>query len=348
LTHPFIPNSFQTPNVLVDEVMPLLTPQEWVVLSFATRHILGWHDRIHKRRAPISLSRFEQCGLNRQAILPVLASLEQFRLLRKIGSPNRKGQVWELSFDSGIDLEGLRTRKHHRAAIAHQRTQAARYVRHTGMSHIPGTGMSDTPKRGMSDIPNKDQYKTQDQTQDPPATGVAGMPADLRENEFFLQTGTAASQPRVEDTSARQESQSVTVASKPSTPGSAPPPPSSPHRALIEAYLAALPAPPIQRDNPFKRYGAIAAVMIAAGITPQQVTNYVREQSRTPFWSGKCLSLEYVARNINAWLQAGGKTYHGPEPQTSHSGEGYAGPSAAPRTSPPRPRPLQGFIRGTD
>jgi len=57
----YIPNSFQTPNVLVDEIMPLLTPQEWLVLSFATRHILGWHDRIHERRAPISLSRNTGC-----------------------------------------------------------------------------------------------------------------------------------------------------------------------------------------------------------------------------------------------------------------------------------------------
>jgi hypothetical protein len=33
-----IPNSFQTPNAYVDQYMPLLTPEEWVVLSYVVRH----------------------------------------------------------------------------------------------------------------------------------------------------------------------------------------------------------------------------------------------------------------------------------------------------------------------
>jgi hypothetical protein len=242
-----IPNSFQTPNILVDEIMPLLTPPEWVVLSFATRHILGWHDRIDERQAPISLSRFEACGLNRQAIIPALAALEQFGLLRRIGNPDHKGQVWKLSYDEGVDLEGLKARQQQKTNSGKHRTRSARYVGHTRMSDIPPSRMSHIPKRGMSDIPNKTQYQTQDQTQDPPATPVAGMPADLQQAELLSQTGAAASQSPIQDTSARQESQTVTVAPKPSTPGSEPPPPSSAHLALIEAYLAALPAPPCRR-----------------------------------------------------------------------------------------------------
>jgi len=127
----YIPNSFQTSNVLVDEILPLLTPSEWIVLSFATRQILGWHDRIHERQAPISLSRFEACGLHRETILTALAGLEQFGLLCKVGTPDHRGQVWKLSYDMGVNLEGLKARQERKVRIAQKRTTSARSVRQT-------------------------------------------------------------------------------------------------------------------------------------------------------------------------------------------------------------------------
>ena len=41
-----IPNSYQTPNIVVDQLMQYLLPEEVVVLTYAIRHILGWRERL--------------------------------------------------------------------------------------------------------------------------------------------------------------------------------------------------------------------------------------------------------------------------------------------------------------
>ena len=41
----FVPNSFQTPNDYVDEIMPYLTGEEFKVLIYAVRRILGFQKR---------------------------------------------------------------------------------------------------------------------------------------------------------------------------------------------------------------------------------------------------------------------------------------------------------------
>jgi len=123
----FIPNSFQVPNILVDRVMPLLKPEEYVALSFAVRHILGWEDKIARRRARISLSIFQQCGLPRSTLRKVLDELDRFRILRRIGPPTQDGQLWELAFDDpDIDWAALEERKARKAEVEKKRTRAAR------------------------------------------------------------------------------------------------------------------------------------------------------------------------------------------------------------------------------
>lgn len=126
----FIPNSFQVPNILVDRVMPLLKPEEYVALSFAVRHILGWEDKIARRRARISLSMFQQCGLPVNTLRTALDELDRFRILRRIGPPTQDGQLWELAFDDpDIDWEGLEQRKQRKSDVEKKRTQAARQAR---------------------------------------------------------------------------------------------------------------------------------------------------------------------------------------------------------------------------
>lgn len=123
----FIPNSYQTPNILVDEIMPLLTPEEWVVLSFAVRHILGWKDSVVSRRNRISLSTFQHCGMGSNAIRRALTSLNRYRILRRIGKPTQEGQLWQLAFDSPqVDWDGLRARQAAQATAKTGRTAAAR------------------------------------------------------------------------------------------------------------------------------------------------------------------------------------------------------------------------------
>lgn len=143
----YVPNSYQTPNILVDILMPLLSPQEWMVLSFATRHILGWQDKIASRQANISVSQFMKCGLARQAILTALDALDKYHILKKIGKPTADGQLWELAFDDGVDLDGLQKRAADNHDKGSKRTTKARSVRQTSKrrSVAQTSGQSDRP-----------------------------------------------------------------------------------------------------------------------------------------------------------------------------------------------------------
>lgn len=106
----FIPNSFQTPNAFVDELMALLTGEEYKVLSYAARRIFGFQ----KRQDRISLTQFERglvakdgrilsrgTGLSRPTIIKCLANLEAFGLFIRV-NPNEKsneGTEYELQLD---------------------------------------------------------------------------------------------------------------------------------------------------------------------------------------------------------------------------------------------------------
>ena len=107
-----IPNTFQCFNAYVDRAMQHLNDSELRVLLFATRHILGWQDKINSRRGNISLGMFENgftvtnddgetteyggCGLGEAAIRAACKSLVEFGLLEKIGFPTELGQEWRL------------------------------------------------------------------------------------------------------------------------------------------------------------------------------------------------------------------------------------------------------------
>lgn len=115
----FLPNSFQTPNAIVDKYGPYLTSDEIRVWLYACRHILGWGDKISSRRRRISLSMFINgyglfpgCGLNRGAIIQALNGLFKYGLLLKIGAATQDGQMWEIpSKETKIDFQGLLERR---------------------------------------------------------------------------------------------------------------------------------------------------------------------------------------------------------------------------------------------
>jgi hypothetical protein len=131
----FIPNSYQTPNALVDELMPLLKPEEWVVASYAIRHILGWQDRFITRCAKLSLSHFVDgvsgnpfvggCGLSRGAVSSALDRLVEFGLLKRIGEPTPDGQEYELDFEN-VDMDKLCEAKAQRDIKAGQKMAGLR------------------------------------------------------------------------------------------------------------------------------------------------------------------------------------------------------------------------------
>lgn len=139
----FIINSFQTPNAIVDKLMELLTDSELRVLMYTVRHVLGWQNKIAKRKATISISNFvggfsytdnkgamhtyAGCGLKDAAVRDALQSLEKYRVLKSSG-PTAQGREWELAFmtDDNVDFEGLVERHYEknqkgRAKIAHAR-----------------------------------------------------------------------------------------------------------------------------------------------------------------------------------------------------------------------------------
>jgi hypothetical protein len=134
-THDYIPNTFQTPNKIIDELMPLLTDSEFRVLSFMVRHILGWGDSAKTNRAHISLSKFlgkkgygSGCGLGRGTIIDALERLTEYRIVEKIGNPGKKGQLWELRLltKGDPDIEGLHKRHNEKRAKSRSQTDNAR------------------------------------------------------------------------------------------------------------------------------------------------------------------------------------------------------------------------------
>lgn len=134
-----IPNSFQHPNVLVDQLAHFLTPEENVVLTKAVREILGWHNKIEQRRAAISLSVFLDgklnsdgerlcygCGLGIQAIRNALNSLNEYGILIKTGKPTQDGQsYWLQDSNKQIRWGALSTRLEKKEAKNKNRTNKA-------------------------------------------------------------------------------------------------------------------------------------------------------------------------------------------------------------------------------
>ena len=150
-----IPNTFQTPNLYVDRLMHLLTPQEVVVLLFATREILGWHDKIEGRRSHISYSVFTEgkidktgarwswgCGLGNNAVMKALKALHAFGILTKEGDATGPlGQRYHIQDDGDkIDWKGLETRQQEKKKRDKARIEKARGSRKTNV-------LSDKEKR---------------------------------------------------------------------------------------------------------------------------------------------------------------------------------------------------------
>jgi hypothetical protein len=139
----FIPNTFQTPNAIIDKLMFLLTDSEFRVLMYMVRHVLGWQKKADTRRAHISLSTFENgfsyetpdgelsypgCGLGQGTIRKALVALKKYRIAKAVGKPSQKGQQWELAFmtDDNVDIKGLQIRQEEKNQKRKKQTQKAR------------------------------------------------------------------------------------------------------------------------------------------------------------------------------------------------------------------------------
>ncbi len=134
----YIPNTFQTPNKIIDTLMALLLDSEFRVLMYMIRHIMGWDETAKNRQAHISLSKFigqagygSGCGLGHGAVSAALENLAKYQIVEKIGKPGNKGQCWELRLltKGDPDIDGLIERFRNRPENTRKQTAKARETR---------------------------------------------------------------------------------------------------------------------------------------------------------------------------------------------------------------------------
>ena len=107
---PFIPNSTQLPNIILDKVFPLIPEAEARCLIYICRRTFGFH----KGTDRISFSQFMDgikdrrgivldygTGLSRQAVAVALKNLAKAEAIKVIKS--RKGNVYEINLLMDVD-----------------------------------------------------------------------------------------------------------------------------------------------------------------------------------------------------------------------------------------------------
>jgi hypothetical protein len=153
----FVVNAFQTPNAYIDDVMPHLTGEEFKVLIYAVRRILGFQ----KRQDRISISQFtdgiqnsdgevldEGTGLSIATVKKCLANLVSFNLMIRLeenDSKTNEGVLWGLQWDSDkVNWAALEERENKRAKVYRKKMKKARSMRQT-----PANGIERTPANGI-------------------------------------------------------------------------------------------------------------------------------------------------------------------------------------------------------
>jgi hypothetical protein len=105
-----IPNSYQTPNVIVDKLLRHLSCPQAKVLMVICRQTFGWH----KHEVTISLSQFDSLeGISRSSANKALRVLEESTLVIKTsGKGPRLMNAWSfnLSTDPDVVLSRLKSR----------------------------------------------------------------------------------------------------------------------------------------------------------------------------------------------------------------------------------------------
>lgn len=200
-----IPNTFQTPNSYVDTAMELLTPEEYKCLSFAARHILGWQDKINKRRGVISVSMFERgyttsegtnyggTGLGINAVLRAVDELVRFEFLIPIGSPTSDGQEYELGQSPKWDL--MLERREEWLAKNRRRTEKARAARQSKRGVLSDKALCPTKEErfvaqndsGLSDKRNQSHVQSHVQNHIAPDGASPSTEQTLEDDSFDTQ-----------------------------------------------------------------------------------------------------------------------------------------------------------------
>ena len=139
-------NSFQTPNVLIDRLMPLLLNDELRVVMFANSAHLWMVRELATRSAPLSLTAFEHghrgsagCGLKRPAIHAAIREL--WRPSASCGGsarppPRVSAGRWQSATPTST---GMRWRQRQVEIADANRRRTAKAVRTSAQQRSPGT-----------------------------------------------------------------------------------------------------------------------------------------------------------------------------------------------------------------
>lgn len=268
----FIPNSVQTPHDYYDVIMPMIPPEEWVVLSYAIRHILGFHDRIVTRTRHISLSMFEHgyanypgCGLGKSAIIKALEPLVKYQLLVPVGAPSSKGQEWHLN--EFPDVEGLQERHAEKKNADKKRTQKARVI---------SNGETENEESGLSHRPVEAVCRTDQKRSVPQTRG--GLSHRHKEVLLSKEPREIGKNPTLQDLVKPEDPNAP-------TPGN-----------IIKAWQDGIKS--TSTVKAWTQYNImIAQDMIEAGITPADVTAFFADLQ----WVNKTPGLPKVAEQIGGW-----------------------------------------------
>jgi hypothetical protein len=160
----FIPNSFQVPNIYIDEYLHLLSNSEAKVLLYAIRRIFGFQ----KRTDRISISQFCDgiqdsegnqldygTGLSKATVISSLNKLIEYGLIIKVADNNKKneGCLYQLSAMPDVDDEAMIQDQQEKQKEYDERMEKARAAKKEGglsdrqpSNGYTGGGKADRPQ----------------------------------------------------------------------------------------------------------------------------------------------------------------------------------------------------------
>jgi phage replication O-like protein O len=154
-----IPNSFQSPNWLVDDVMRYLSGNEVKCLDVICRKTFGWHkrsDRIAKSQL------MDLTGMGELAVDESMASLVSFGLVVRLAENDRanRGVEWSIQEDDTlVNVAGLQKRFEERREANRRKTEKASLAKGGGVvgrpqvDERPPGGVVGRPEGGVDERP---------------------------------------------------------------------------------------------------------------------------------------------------------------------------------------------------
>ena len=191
----YVPNSYQKPNIYCDKYMAFLTGEEYKVLDYTVRRILGFH----KESDNISISQYvsgikstktgEQLdfgtGLGRETVIKCLKTLCEFGLLVKVAKNDKKeneGDLYSLQLDDELVKEdAIMGRQRERKEKARKRISKARSVKQTkrdaDTQSVPQTTSRSVPQTDTQSVPQTHNIVVGNQEGNNVAQAWAELPA---------------------------------------------------------------------------------------------------------------------------------------------------------------------------